>query len=122
MNDKSLSSQLLFKFLPRKYQYGGYTNQKAKKCGILTTVTTYIKVHWDVIFVLFGVYLAIFQNVSPLNYLTVYRLILIQNLNFKCWGVNFIINTAVLMQVLLYMKFKSNGASLEQQLAALQIT
>jgi len=42
-------------------------------------------VHWDVIVVIFGVYMAIFQNVFLLNYLSVYRLILIMdpNLTFR---------------------------------------
>jgi hypothetical protein len=65
---KCLSSQVLFKFLPRKYQYGGYTNQKVKKRGILTAVTKKITVYWDAIFVLFGAYFAIFRNIFPLNY------------------------------------------------------
>jgi len=39
-----LSPQGLFKFLPRKYQ-------NAKKCGILTSVTTKMTVCWDEIVV-----------------------------------------------------------------------
>jgi len=49
-----------------------------------------------------------FSELFPLNYLNVHRLILILDQNFKCWGVNFIIVTAGLMEVLLDVELKSN--------------